>query len=165
MKLFSRMIFVIGLLLLLGLATSPVIAQDDVSVRIAYAAFDPAQFDTYIDGEIASFSPGWEKVGWKTPLAFWPIFHPDVATPYLTFDSGDHSFAFVPLGENMDAAILGPENFTFEAGHRYSLALIGDLEAGNLQLLAIDETEACGDIDLENNFVAFATTMCLTDHP
>lgn len=155
MKCIRRLLIVLSLLIFFALVITPVIAQDDATVRIAYFAFDPSVYDTYIDGEIASFSAGWSKVGWKVPLVFLPTYRPDSATPYFSMETGTHSFSFVPSGASMDAPLLGPEEIALEAGHRYSLAVIGDMEAGNLSVLTIDETEACVDIDHENNHVSF----------
>ena len=122
--------------------------------EFGYFAFDPNEYDTYVDGEQASFSPGWAKVGWATPLVFFPVFRFDTATPYIDFKTGVHSFAFVPAGQDLGAAILGPQEVTFEAGHRYSLAIIGEIENGTLSLLTIDETEAFQGSDLENSYLA-----------
>ena len=60
----------------------------------------------------------------------------------MTLPSGAHSIAFAPAGEGLDAAILGPEAVTLEAGRVYSIAIIGRRENDTLKVLVIDETGA-----------------------
>ncbi len=153
MKPHIRVFVILSVLALLALAITPLAAQDEARVRIGYFAFNPSEYDTYIDGELASFSPGWSKVGWNTPLIFLPEYRFDSATPYLAFDRGVHSLAFVPTGEDIGSAILGPQDVTFEAGHHYSLAVIGEMADDSLSLLTIDETEAFKGVDPGNNFM------------
>jgi hypothetical protein len=131
-------------------------AEGTARVRIGYFAFDPREFDTFIDGERASFGASWEKAGWLA----WT--HPDpsysyivccVTTPYIDFSSGVHSFAFAPKGEGLDAAVFGPQEVTFEAGHVYSLPIIGEIDDHSLNVLVIDETEVFSDADLSADFM------------
>jgi hypothetical protein len=155
-------------LLIVGLALPAVVitpfagAQEEAGtarVRIGYFAFDPREFDTFIDGEPAPFGASWEKAGWLA----WS--HPDpsysyivccVTTPYIDFSSGVHSFAFAPKGEGLGAAVLGPQEVTFEAGHVYSLPIIGEMDEDSLSLLVIDETEAFSEADLSADFMIVA---------
>jgi hypothetical protein len=128
-------------------------------VRIGYFAFDPREFDTFIDGKPAPFGASWEKAGWLA----WT--HPDpsysyivccVTTPFIDFSSGVHSFAFAPKGAGLDAAIFGPQEVTFEAGHVYSLAIVGEMDDHSLNVLVIDETEVFSEADLRADFMIIA---------
>jgi hypothetical protein len=126
-------------------------------VRIGYFAFDPREFDTFIDGEPASFGAAWEKVGWlgcRVPGAEYIVLC--TTTPFIGFSSGAHSFGFAPKGEGLDAAILGPQEVTFEAGHVYSLAIVGELDDNSLNLLVIDETEVFSEADRNADFMVIS---------
>ena len=160
---FSKLLFVVMLaavLTLPALAITPSArAQTNdngrTGVRIGYFAFDPYEVDTLIDGQLAP-GGGWKEGWW---LCFYPgqdypyVVWGYAATPYLVFPSGAHEIAFVPKGENPDAAILGPQEVVFEAGHRYELAVIGEQEDGSLNLLVIDETTVFAEADPQTDFM------------
>jgi hypothetical protein len=153
-------VLVIVSLALPALAISPFAGAQEsaglVRVRIGYFAFDPTQYDTLIDGELMP-GGGWKEGSW---LFFYPEQdHPWViwccsATPFLNFPSGVHEFAFAPKGEGPDAVIFGPREVTFEDGHRYSLAVVGEIEDNSLNLLVIDETAAFAEADPGASFMA-----------
>ena len=157
----KRLVFVllIVVLALASLAITPFAGAQGTAglarVRIGYFAFDPTQFDTLIDGELMP-GGGWEEGSW---LSFYPEQdHPYViwccsGTPFLNFPSGVHEFAFAPKGEGLDAAIFGPQEITFEDGHRYSLAVVGEIEDHSLNLLVSDETTAFAEADPSSNFM------------
>lgn len=139
---------------LLILAIMPAAAQEETGVarvRIGYFAFDPRENDTYMNSEPVSFSfkSGWAEVLWEAGL---PGLRTETTTPYIDVPGGFHSFAFVEGGGSLDAAFLGPITVEFKPGHMYSLALVGQKERNNVNLLMVDETEAFAGIDPEANY-------------
>jgi hypothetical protein len=147
-------VVVIVALALPALAITPFVgAQEEAAgiarVRIGYFAFDPWEIDTLIDGEPVP-GGGWSEGAWlflypeqDRPYVIWCC----SSTPFLNFPSGVHGFAFVPKGAGLDAAIFGPQEVAFEEGHRYSLAVVGEIEDDSLTLLVIDETEVFAEAD------------------
>jgi hypothetical protein len=154
----SKRLFLLVVIAALLVAASPVNvgAQDEniARVRIGYFAFDPHDVDTFIDGEPAPFGVGWTKTPWNvSTIPDFPYMLTSATTPYIAFPAGVHSFAFVPQGEGVDAAILGPQEVTFEAGHVYSLAIVGYLDNHDLKVLVIDETEAFSEANPSTDFM------------
>ena len=129
---------------LVGFASAQGALTESAQMRIGYFALHPKAFDTYIDGELASFVPGLAQL---SDVVLEPSWQGGgnrqyATTPFMTLPTGSHSIAFAPAGEGLDAAVLGPEAVTLEEGHVYSLAIIGKLEDETLNLLVIDETGA-----------------------
>jgi hypothetical protein len=124
-------------------------------VRIGYFAFDPYEIDTLVDGEPVP-GGGWKEGAW---LFLYPeqdlpyVIFCCSSTPFLNFPSGVHDFAFVPKGAGLDAAIVSPQKVALEAGHRYSLAVTGQIEDKSLNLLVIDETQAFAEADPTADFM------------
>jgi hypothetical protein len=119
-------------------------------VRIGYFAFDPKDYESYVDGEIFPFATQLVNTGWLLPV---DTFCVNTASPFFDFSDGIHSFAFVPKGKSLENAILGPKDVTLEAGHVYSLAIVGSLDAGDLDLLVIDDTQILAGTDPQTAFV------------
>jgi hypothetical protein len=147
--------FTLLLILCLVLLASPVLAQEDIArVRIGYFALDPGEYDTFIDGQPAWFGRGWDAAGWLTFAT------PGTAgtrvccsaTPYMDFSSGVHRFEFAPRGECLHQAVADPLEATFTPGHVYSLAIVGEVGDGSLNILVIDETVTYSDAVLETGF-------------
>jgi len=120
-------------------------------VRIGYFAFDPKDYDTYVDGELFPFATQLVNVGWSIPID--SMHTVNTASPFFDFSDGIHSFAIAPQGEGLEAAILDPKEVTLEAGHAYSLAIVGSLDADNLDLLVIDDTQILAGTDPGTAFV------------
>ncbi|MFN8470537.1 MAG: DUF4397 domain-containing protein, partial [Caldilineaceae bacterium] len=59
---------------------------------------------------------------------------------YLYLDPGTYSVALTPTGHDITQALLGPLDVTVEAGHRYTLAMLGQRGDPNTRPLLIDET-------------------------
>ena len=151
---FSKCLVSVVLIAALALAIVPFAGAQEgavkhAGVRIGYFAFDPYEVDTLVDGKLAP-GGGWNEGWW---LCFYPeqdkpyVFWGFSATPYLNIPSGTHEFTFVPKGANLDEAILGPQGVVLEAGHRYELAVVGELEDNSLKLLVIDETVEFAEAD------------------
>jgi hypothetical protein len=159
----KRVLFVLMIVVLVlpALAVTPLAgAQQEAAgmarVRIGYFAFDPYQIDTLIDDEPMA-SGGWEEGAWLSSsfAAFGmpAIILGPASTPYLNFPSAVHNIAFVPKGEGLEAAIFGPQEVTFEDGHYYSLAVVGEMEDNSLNVLVIDETEAFSEADPSTDYM------------
>lgn len=152
----KRVLFV---LLMGGLVLLPAIpfvdAQEEAAgtarVRIGYFAFDPKDYDTYADGELFPFASHIVRIGWSIPVD--SMHSINTASPFFNFSDGIHSFAIAPQGEGLENAILGPKEVTLEAGHAYSLAIVGSLDADNLDLLVIDDTQILAGTDPGTAFV------------
>jgi hypothetical protein len=129
-------LLVVMLLLILIL---PLAAQDDepAQVRFADLLWDGAAVNIYID-DVAFVGDGDATT----------VLPPNtVSKQYARLTAGAHTFAIVPDGEALEAAILGPEEFTLEAGHNYLLAMMGNTAADDLHLTFIDETVGLEKID------------------
>jgi len=127
-----------------GFASAQGALTGSAQMRIGYFAIHPKAFDTYIDGELASFVPGLTQLSDVVLASRWQhgSYQQYVTTPFMNLPTGSHSIAFVPVGESLDTAILGPEEIVLEDDHVYSIAVIGRLENDTLNVLVIDETGA-----------------------
>ena len=155
----KRLLFVLMIvaLILPALAVTPLAgAQEEMPaparVRVGYFAFDPKDYDTYVDGELFPFAGHMVSIGWSIPVD--SIHSALTASPFFDFSDGIHSFAIVPQSEGLEHAILGPKEVTLEAGHAYSLAIVGSLDADNLDLLVIDDTQILAGTDPRTAFVS-----------
>jgi uncharacterized surface protein with fasciclin (FAS1) repeats len=59
---------------------------------------------------------------------------------FLYVNPGTYSIALVPHGGTLDQALFPPEDIKVEAGHRYTVAAIGQLADKNVHPLVVDET-------------------------
>jgi hypothetical protein len=59
---------------------------------------------------------------------------------FLYVAPGAYTIALVPHGGTLDQALFPPEDVKVEAGHRYTLAAIGQLEDKDVHRLVVDET-------------------------
>jgi hypothetical protein len=64
------------------------------------------------------------------------------ASGYLYLTPGTYSVALVPTGKNLAQAILGPLDVPVAAGHRYTVAGLGQVGDAHHTPLVIDETAA-----------------------
>jgi len=161
--------FALLLVVCFAVLAAPVLAQEEPArVRIGYFAFDPRGYDTFIDGELASFNDGWNHFGWWGPIPA-PQIVCCTATPFMDMPAGTHTLSFAPKGEGLEEAVAEPFEVTLTPGHAHSLAVIGELEDGGLNVLVIDETDEAAGIDTANNFLGFlvhdvASTPPITLH-
>src|SRR5215212_11730706 len=65
---------------------------------------------------------------------------------YLYLAPGTYSIAVVPTGKPVAAALAGPLDIPVIAGHRYTLALTGQVADKSIKPLVIDETAAAHDL-------------------
>ena len=147
--------FVLLLIVCFVTLAVPILAQEDTAlVRIGYFAFDPREYDTFIDGELAPFNDGWNHFGWWEPIPA-PQIVCCTATPFMEMEAGTHTLSFAPKGEGLAEAIAEPFEVTLAPGHAHSLAVIGEPDDGSLNVLAIDETDEAANVDTANNFLGF----------
>ncbi|MFN8372079.1 MAG: fasciclin domain-containing protein [Anaerolineae bacterium] len=110
-------------IVLLALSVFSAQAQGDtVRVRLAHLSLDAGELDLFINGSPA-FSANFGAI-----------------TRYFEGGAGTYQLAVVPTGSDISAAVLGPADVVFEAGHSYTLAAIGQQADLSFSPLVIDET-------------------------
>ncbi len=97
-------------------------------LRLAHFVFGGPNVDWLVNGEIA-VNGGQEQV--NIPVGY--------INGYLYLEPGTYSFSVVPTGKTTADALLETD-VAVKAGHRYTLAMIGQLEDEKLSPLVIDET-------------------------
>jgi uncharacterized surface protein with fasciclin (FAS1) repeats len=99
-------------------------------LRLAHLVLGP-NVDLFVNGEIA-VNGGKAQI--NMPAGY--------INGYLFLAPATYSVAVVPTGKSLDQALLGPLDVTVTAGHRYTLAMIGQLKDKSIKPLIIDETTA-----------------------
>lgn len=127
--------FLLLALLLCGMAlpARPAAASDDhAQIHVLHLVADGPAVDVLIDDEVQleELSPG-------------------TFSDILEVKPGDHTLVLTPHGEE-DAAI-GPLDVTLEAGHRYTVAAMGQAADDDLSALVIDETAEMEGVDMAAN--------------
>ncbi|MDQ3399102.1 MAG: fasciclin domain-containing protein, partial [Deinococcota bacterium] len=108
------------------------VVTDDATMarlRVAYIAYGGPNIDVLVNGEIAMNA--------GQPLANILCCQ---FTGYMYLTPGTYNVAVVPTGEGVDDALIGPLDVTLEAGHRYTVATMGQIDDESLTPLVIDET-------------------------
>ena len=131
----------ISVMFVLGFMSSLAVAQVDQAtgtvtndatmarLRLGHFVYGGPKVDLYVDGQVA-VNGGQAQV--NIPVGY--------VNGYLYLEPGSHDVAVVPTGEDLDQALLGPLAIPLEAGHRYTLAMMGQIEDESLKPLVIDET-------------------------
>lgn len=131
----TSVMFTLYLVVPLALAQTDVatkVMTDDATMarlRVANLVFDSPNVDLLVNGEIL--------VNGSVPQA--NLFAGYIGG-YLYLEPGTYSVAVVPTGEGVDAALVGPLDMALEAGHRYTLAMMGQMEDENVKPLVMDDT-------------------------
>jgi hypothetical protein len=100
-------------------------------LRVALLDFNGPQVDLFVNGTLATNGGvAQAKLG---AGAF---------SGYLFLLPGIYRVALVPTGKGIAEAILGPTDVPVVAGHRYTLAMIGQIADKSVKPLVIDETAA-----------------------
>ena len=99
-------------------------------LRVGHLVFGAPNIDLLVNGEI--------PINRDVPQADFPAGY---IGSYLYLEPGTYSVAVVPTGKGVDEALVGPLDITLEAGHRYTLAMIGQMEDESLAPLVMDDTE------------------------
>lgn len=135
--------FVMSFVLAIALMMSVVgVASADhhlgkANVRVAHFAIDAPAVDVFVGGEAVL-----EEVPFPA------------ISPYLELEAGAYEIAVAPAGAGIEAAVIGPVELTFEAGHSYTIAATGQLADESFGPLVIDETAAfMGDMMEEDDMM------------
>lgn len=104
--------------------------QTQARLRVAHLVRGGPEVDLLIDGSVA-FNMDVGQAG--LPAGY--------IGGYLYIEPGRHEIAVVPTGRSIDAALVGPLDLGLEAGHRYTVAVLGQLEDPSLTPLVMDDTE------------------------
>jgi hypothetical protein len=122
----------------LGAAIPSVAQADTAQLRVGHFVFDAPSVNLYVDGD--------SVVGQDAlPSIFSPITLPG---RYVDFPAGAHTFAVVPEGDTLESAIISDQEFTLEAEHHYTLAMLGNAAASDLHFTLLDETAALEQMDI-----------------
>jgi len=102
-------------------------------LRVNYCMFGGPYVDIYLNGEVAMVN-GRAQTN-MPPLATWGYWH---------LEPGTYSVAVVPdpAGRGFDRTFMPPVDVALEAGHRYTLVVLGQADEPSHEALVIDETEA-----------------------
>ncbi len=128
----SFLLFVLALFL----AVSPTAAQspqDQAWVRVFHLARDWHNVDIYVG----------------TTLVFHAI-GPDTSSNWALQPAGATSFSITESGMGVANAVLEAVDATLEAGHRYTLIIVGHSIGNTLAVNWFDETAAIADFDMEH---------------
>jgi uncharacterized surface protein with fasciclin (FAS1) repeats len=111
-------------------------ATDDATqarLRVNYCVFGGPNVDIYLNGEVAIVN-GRAQTN-MPPLAVWGYWH---------LEPGTYSVGVVPdpAGRGFDRTFMPPVDVTLEAGHRYTLVVLGQADEPSHEALLINETEA-----------------------
>jgi hypothetical protein len=104
-------------------------------LRVAYIVYGGPNVDVFVNGEIA-MNPGQPQT--NIPCC--------QVTGYMYLTPGTYNVAVVPTGKGIEEALIGPLNVAVEAGHRYTIAAMGQVEDEILTPLIIDETAVVQEV-------------------
>lgn len=139
-KLFLVM-FTLSLTVSLALAqtdeATTMVTNDETQarLRVNYCVFDGPEVDIFVNGEVA--------VNAGVPQTNVPA---GQTWGYLYLDPNTYSLAVVSTGKELSQALMEPVDVTVEAGHRYTVVVMGQADEATHQPLVIDETAAYQDI-------------------
>ena len=105
-------------------------------LRLANWVFGTTATDMYVDGQGALLGSN------QHPLTHVPV---GFFTGFLYLEPGHHSVAVVPSGKGLDAAMIALD-VDLEAGHRYTVGVMGQKGDEHFSPLVIDETAALANI-------------------
>lgn len=104
-------------------------------LRVSQCVFGGPKVDIFVNGKVA--------VNAGVPQTNVPALE---TWGYLYLDPNTYSLAVVPTGKELSQALMGPVDVTVEAGHRYTVVVLGQADEATHQPLVIDETAAYQDI-------------------
>lgn len=100
-------------------------------LRVSNCVFQGASVDVFVNGAVA--------MNGDRPMANLDAL---AVSGYLYLAPGTYSVAIVPAGKSTKEALLGPLDVTVAAGHRYTLAMLGQVSDPTHTPLLVDETAA-----------------------
>jgi hypothetical protein len=106
-------------------------------LRVNYCVFGGPPVDIYLDGEVAVINDR-AQINMQ-PLAVWGYWH---------LEPGAYSVAVAPggAGHSVEGTFMQPVDVTLEAGHRYTVVVLGQADEPSHEALVIDETMAFEEI-------------------
>ncbi len=137
---FGRLVWtglVLLCLLLFGVRVTAA-QTESAQLRVGHYVFDAPAVNLYVNGEIVTGTDG-------TPMLYGSMTLPP---QYVDLAAGTSTFAVTAEGEPLTAALVGEQEFTLEAGHRYMLAVLGNTALADLHVTLIDETTALAEHDI-----------------
>jgi hypothetical protein len=138
------LLVVVIALLCFGVAIPSAAQADSAQLRLGHFVFDGPAFNLYVNGDAI--------VGEDDAASlFYPM---TLSERYLDFPAGAHTFALAAEGDTLDSAVIGEQELTLEAEHRYLLAVMGNVAADDLHFTLIDETAALEAMDISVSAVS-----------
>ncbi len=137
MKKLVAMMFVLSLIASLAFAqvdeATGTVTNDETQgmLRVSTCVFGGPNVDVLVNGEVA--------VNGGVPLADLDF---GVVTGYLYLTPGTYSVAAVPTGKGVEEALMEPVDVSVEAGHRYTVSVLGQADELSYTPLVIDDTAA-----------------------
>jgi hypothetical protein len=108
--------------------------EEMAHIRFGHFAADAPNVDVFVNGETVLED-----------------FAPSSLSNFLDFEPGRLNIAVAPTGEGIEKAIIGPQEVDVEAGHNYSVSVIGQAADDSLKPLVIDETAEMANCDMSKS--------------
>jgi hypothetical protein len=108
--------------------------EDSARIRLAQFAIDAPELEIFVNDVVYVAADGTTE------------FPPGGVSNYVDFPAGTYTIALSPVDAGIDGAVVGPESLIMEAGHTYTLAVVGQYADDDLRFLLVDETEAFPDV-------------------
>jgi uncharacterized surface protein with fasciclin (FAS1) repeats len=100
-------------------------------LRVSNCIFQGSSVDVFVNGAVA--------INGDRPMSNLDAL---AVSGYKYLVPGTYSVAIVPSGKSTKEALLGPLDVTVTAGHRYTLAMLGQVDDARHTPLLVDETAA-----------------------
>lgn len=124
---------VMAFLCIFVLPPAAVTAQETSQVRFAHFVFNGPQVNIFVDDQVFKGEDGKPYV----------LNAMDLSRQYTELTFGEpHSFVVAEAGKTAVDALFKSESYTFIAGHKYALGIMGNPEAKDLHFIVMDETAA-----------------------
>lgn len=133
----KKMLLLIAIAILCIIPASPAAAEKGTQIRFGHFAFGTPEVNILVDGVVVNTT--------TSPTIVNPF---KISARYVDLTAGvAHTFAVVPVGKTLEAALFTPKEFTLTDGHQYTLAMIGNEAANDLHFALFDETATIAEYD------------------
>lgn len=139
------LLIVIIALLCFGVAVPSAAQADMAQLRVGHFVFGASSVNLYVDGKAVLAALD------NLPSVFSPM---TLQAAYIDLTAGVHTFAAVPDGGTLKAAIISDKELTLEAGRHYMLTMLGNPAASDLHFMLLDETAAIEKNDITKSAVS-----------
>lgn len=130
----------VGVLMLVGLfgqrGTPAQGHGDHALLRLAHFVADGPTVDVYVNDAVAMGDVEAASI-----------------TDFMEVEPGTYSISAAPAGESMETAIIAPMDITVEAGHRYSVVVMGQAADNSISSQLLDETQIVSEFDMTQGSV------------